>query len=91
MILEKEQRLSLAGGQTLVLTRSELRTGALPTEDVLQIVGPQGRPTLVIRVGDHGTSVELAGGPVVLNVDGDRATGSRSRRRATPRLPSPKR
>lgn len=71
MIVEKEQRLSLAGGQTLVLTRSGHPTGPLPAEDLLQIVGPQGRPTIVIRVGDHGTSVELAGGPVVLNVDGD--------------------
>ena len=71
MIVEKEQRLSLAGGQTLVLTRSGHSIGPLPAEDLLQIIGPQGRPSVIIRVGEHGTSVELAGGPVVLSVDGD--------------------
>lgn len=71
MIVEKEQCLSLAGGQTLVLSRSEHAAGLLRSEDVLKIVGPQGHPTLVIHVGDHGASVELAGGPIVLSVEGD--------------------
>jgi hypothetical protein len=71
MIIEKVERLSLAGGQTLVLTRKEHPALPLQTEDVLQILGPQGRPTVVIRVGQEGAQVELAGGPVVLRVDGD--------------------
>ena len=71
MILEKEQQLALAGGQTLVLTRSGPSTAPDQREDLLQIVGPQGHPTVVLRVGQAGVSVELAGGPVVLNVSGD--------------------
>jgi hypothetical protein len=71
MIVEKEQRLSLAGGQTLVLTRVGHPVEPLQYEDLLQIVGPKGCPTVIIRVGESGVSVELAGGPVVLNVEGD--------------------
>src|SRR5262245_34861904 len=71
MIIEKTERLALAGGQTLLVTRREQPALPLGAEDVLQILGPQGRPTLVIRVGPEGAQVELAGGPVALRVDGD--------------------
>src|SRR5688572_27874874 len=71
MIIQKEERLSLAGGQTLVLTRAGNPAEPHRSEDLLQILGPQGRPTVVIRVGPEGACVELAGGPVVLQVDGD--------------------
>jgi hypothetical protein len=70
MIVEREQQLSLVGGQTLMLTRSAHPLESL-SEDLLEIIGPNGRPTVVIRVGADGASVELAGGPVVLKVDGD--------------------
>ena len=71
MIIEREQRLSLAGGQTLVLTRTEHPLEAFRRQDMLEVIGREGRPTLVIRVGPEGATVELAGGPVALKVDGD--------------------
>jgi hypothetical protein len=74
LIIQKEQRLSLSGGQTLLITRGSEVVDAMeqtPREDLLQIVGPKGRPMVTIRICEEGVSVELASGPVVLNVDGD--------------------
>jgi hypothetical protein len=72
VIVEKEQRLSLSGGQTLLITRGEPVENAVEqAEDLLQIVGPKGRPMVTIRVSEQGVSVELASGPVMLNVEGD--------------------
>lgn len=73
------QVIELTGNQKLVIHR----TRPLPTApagepvDRVQLLDAEGATSLTIRLGAAGTVIELGGGPVALNVEGDLAISSR--------------
>lgn len=80
MLLNNEQTLLLAGNQRLVITRTPIETRAdgnasasedQTRTDILELLDPQGQPTITIRVSSAGAVVELGARSVTLNVQGD--------------------
>ncbi|MFH1764450.1 MAG: hypothetical protein ABIF09_09685 [Gemmatimonadota bacterium] len=73
------QVIELSRNQKLVIHR----THSLPpapsgeSEDCVRLLDSEGATSLTIRVGAGGTVIELGGGPVALNVEGDLAISSR--------------
>ncbi|MBL0870507.1 MAG: hypothetical protein IBJ18_08030 [Phycisphaerales bacterium] len=80
MLLNNAQTLLLAGNQRLVITRTRGKAhpdnagptaDVLASTDVLELLDPQGQPTITIRVSSAGAVVELGARSVTLNVQGD--------------------
>jgi len=76
--------IELAGNQRLIIERSRPRSPApegdctaATDEDRVRLLEADGTTSLTIRVGAGGTVIELGGGPVALNVEGDLAISSR--------------
>lgn len=76
--------IELARNQKLVIERSrprsstpEERVDHAQDEDRVRLLDADGTTNLTIRVGAGGTVIELGGGPVALNVEGDLAISSR--------------
>lgn len=73
------QVIELTGSQKLVVQRSRRRPPALASdpEDLVRLLNAEGATALTIRVGPEGAVIELGGGPVALNVEGELAISSR--------------
>jgi hypothetical protein len=76
----EDQVIELARHQKLVITRA--RTQPAPTtaqagDDCLRLLNSQGATSLTIRLTAAGPVVEISGGSMALNVDGDLAIAAR--------------
>ena len=73
------QVIELTGNQKLVIQRTRPLPSApvSESEDCVQLLDAEGATSLTIRLGAGGTVIELGGGPVALNVEGDLAISSR--------------
>ena len=73
------QVIELAGSQKLLIQRARPLPAApvSDTEDLVRLLNAEGATTLTIRLGADGAVIELGGGPVALNVEGDLAISSR--------------
>lgn len=72
------QVIELTRNQKLVIQRTRPRAPAVDSEDCVQLLDSEGATSLTIRLGAEGTIIELGGGPVALNVEGDLAISSRN-------------
>jgi len=73
------QVIELTGNQKLVIQRTRPLPSApvSESEDCVRLLDAEGATSLTIRLGAAGTVIELGGGPVALNVEGDLAISSR--------------
>ena len=73
------QVIELTGNQKLVIQRAN-PSPPVPThrsEDLVRLLDAEGATALTIRLGAEGAVIELGGGPVALNVEGDLAISSK--------------
>ncbi len=75
----KNQVIELTRNQKLVIQRSRplVSDPVGQSEDCVRLLDSEGATSLTIRLGAGGTVIELGGGPVALNVEGDLAISSR--------------
>ena len=73
------QVIELAGNQKLIVQRSRPLPAApvSDSEDLVRLLNAEGATALTIRLGVEGAVIELGGGPVALNVEGDLAISSK--------------
>lgn len=76
---ELPQVIELVGSQKLVIQRARPLPSApvSDSEDLVRLLNAEGATALTIRLGADGAVIELGGGPVALNVEGDLAISSR--------------
>ncbi len=74
------QVIELTGNQKLVIQRTRPLPSAPSSEpeELVHLLDAEGATSLTIRLGAEGTIIELGGGPVALNVEGDLAISSRN-------------
>lgn len=73
------QVIELTGNQKLVIQRTRPMPPApvSDSEDLVRLLNAEGATALTIRLGAEGAVIELGGGPVALNVEGDLAISSK--------------